>query len=383
VYDGLLRAAIDLAERAWELERRGRTREAALLAAKARAMLEGIVESSSASRREKMVYLERLRARGNGGGARVEYDGGAAGGGGLDEYVARARGFVARASVSFDDVVGLDEVKERIMGAIYYGVAEYEGGARVEVPTRILLYGPPGTGKTLLAAAASNELGATFIEVPVSGILSKYVGDSPKMVSAVFRVAEEEAPSVVFFDEVDAIAVSRDSERQAATGLVQALLQELDGVRVKGSRGAPVLVMAATNKPWILDEAFLRRFDAHIYVPPPDREARKGIILAHTVRRGVPLSPDVDLEWLADATEGYTGADLKRLAAEATWRMLRRANPRPGRDALAALRRGARPRLRVEPLTRRDFEEALRVVRPSVTPRMLKLYEVWRRERGG
>jgi len=384
VYDGLLRAAVDLAERAWELERRGRAREAALLAAKARAMLEGIVESSSASRREKMVaasYLERLRARGDGGGARAEYDGGA--GGGLDEYVARARGFVARANVSFNDIVGLDDVKERIIGAIYYGMAEYEGGARVEVPTRILLYGPPGTGKTLLAAAASGELGATFIEVPVSGVLSKYVGDSPKMVSAVFRVAREEAPSVVFFDEVDAVAASRDSERQAATGLVQALLQELDGVRVKGPRGAPVLVMAATNKPWILDEAFLRRFDAHIYVPPPDREARKGIILAHTVRRGVPLSPDVDLEWLADATEGYTGADLKRLAAEATWRMLRRANPGPGRGALAALKRGTRPRLRVEPLTRGDFEEALRVVKPSVTPRMLRLYEVWRRERGG
>jgi len=386
VYEGPLRRAVSLAERAKELEKRGRKREAALLAARARAMLESVVESKTATRREKMLaasYLEALNSRGNGRGGGLEYDGGAREEG-LDEYVARARGFVARAEVSFDDVVGLDDVKERIIGALYYGLAEYEGGARVEVPARILLYGPPGTGKTLLAAAASNELGATFIEVPVSGILSKYVGDSPKMVSAVFRVAREEAPSVVFFDEVDALAVSRNLERQPATGLVQAFLQELDGVRGKGSRGPPVIVMAATNKPWILDDAFLRRFDAHIYVPPPDREARKGIILVHTVKRGVPLADDVDLDWLADSTEGYSGSDLKRLAAEATWRMLRRANPRPSRKTLLkVVAQGSRPRLRVEPITRGDFEEALRVVKPSVSPRVLELYEVWRRERGG
>ncbi len=382
--ESTIRTAVRMLERARSLRERGRLGEARRLAMRARGLLEAVLASRTASPAEKMVakaYLglaDDLLAEP--GRPVAESDGGVPGDSGLEAYIERARSFISRASVSWDDIVGLEGVKERLVEALYFSIGVVDGGVELEVPRRFLLYGPPGTGKTLLAAAASATLGATFIDVPVSGILSKYVGDSPKMVSAVFRLAEAEAPSVVFFDEVDALAVSRDSERQPATGLVQALLQELDGVRGKGPGSPPVIVIAATNKPWLLDEAFRRRFDLLIYVPPPGRRERAEIIRVHTVKRGIPLAEDVDLEWLADATEGYTGSDLRRLVAEAVRLMLVRANPQ-ARDP-ASLGKG-RPRIRVEPLTMEDFRRALQVVKPSISREVLKAYEWFRSKYGG
>ncbi len=385
IADDMIAAAARLLDKAARRAASGDRAGARHLASIAQAMLESVAENRMASRTQKRLaetLLRRARAlagHGNGGGE-PEPDGGA-GPTGLDEYIERARVFVSRVEVSWDDVVGLEEAKEALLEALYYSLGEPEVPASIEVPRRFLLYGPPGTGKTLLAAAASSSLGATFIDVPVSGILSKYVGDSPKMVSAVFRLAEEEAPSIVFFDEIDALAPGRDTGDKPATGLVQALLQELDGLAGKARGRAPIVVIAATNIPWVLDRAILRRFDHFIYVPPPGREARKEIIRVHTVKRGLRLAEDVDLDWLADATEGFSGSDLARLVREATRLMLRRANP--SARMLEALRRGVRPRYRVDALRRRDFEEALRRVKPTLSPRLLRMYEVFRREVGG
>ena len=310
--------------------------------------------------------------------------GGAAGGGELgeldEEFVRQAEQLIARADVSWDEIVGLEEAKKALIEAIYYSMARPSvPGVRVEPPRRILLYGPPGTGKTMLAMAASNMLGATFMYVSVDRVLSRYVGDSPRMISAIFRVAMARAPSIVFFDEMETLAVKRDSGREAATGLVQTLLTELDGFKTKRLE-RPVIVIAATNKPWLLDEAILSRFEKQIYTPLPGREARMELFRLELERKGFQIE-GITYEELADMTEGYSGRDIRNIARQAVIYMLRRANP----DIYERLSRItspdqlARETYRVLPITREELVRAIESVKPAVTPEDLRRYEEWRK----
>lgn len=214
-------------------------------------------------------------------------------------------------NVKWEDIGGLENVKQELMEAIEWPLKHRElfETADVQAPKGILLHGPPGTGKTLIAKAAANESEANFISIKGPELLSKWVGESEKGVREVFRKARQAAPCIVFFDEIDAIAPRRSSgagDSHVTERVISQILTELDGLEeLKG-----VVVIGATNRPDIVDEALLRpgRFDRIIQIPPPDKNSRIEIFRIHTRKK--PLGKDVVLDKLADATDGFTGADI-------------------------------------------------------------------------
>lgn len=227
--------------------------------------------------------------------------------------------------VSFDDVAGLDDVKRQIRlriiaplenQSVYQAFQRKAGGG-------ILLYGPPGCGKTFIARATAGECNARFVSVSIHEMVDKYWGESEKLVHALFDEARRRAPTVLFFDEFDALGSSRGSSgSQFWRTMVDQLLQEMDGM---ASDNENVLVFAATNVPWNIDPAFRRpgRFDRMFFVPPPDRTGR-----AHILRRNAEKLPGgeaVPFEKLAKATSLWTGADLKALCERASERALERS----------------------------------------------------------
>ncbi|KSW11519.1 AAA family ATPase [Pyrodictium occultum] len=260
--------------------------------------------------------------------------------------------------VHWGDIGGLEDVKQQLREAVEWPLKYPDVFRRMGItpPKGVLLFGPPGTGKTLLAKAAATESGANFIAVRGPEVLSKWVGESEKMIREIFRKARQHSPAIIFFDEIDAIAQTRGAFDTSGVTyrIVNQLLAELDGIVPLSN----VVVIAATNRPDILDPALLRpgRFDKVIYVPPPDRKARLEILRIHT--RKMPLAEDVDLELLAIRTEGYSGADLAALVREA---------------AMLALRED----INATRVRMRHFMRALEIVRPSITQDMVKFYEEW------
>ncbi len=264
--------------------------------------------------------------------------------------------------VRWSDVGGLNQIKQEIREAVEWPLKHPHVFARLGVkpPRGILLFGPPGTGKTLLAKAAATESGANFIAVRGPEILSKWVGESEKAIRKIFERARQVAPTIVFFDEIDAIAPARGLRHDTSgvtDRIVNQLLTEMDGIQPLQN----VVVIAATNRPDIIDPALLRpgRFDRLIYVPPPDKEARKEIFKIHT--RKVPLADDVDLDKLAEMTEGYTGADIEAVVREAVMIKLRE-------------------KLEVGPVHMKHFEQALKKIQPSLTQEDIRRYERLARE---
>jgi SpoVK/Ycf46/Vps4 family AAA+-type ATPase len=220
--------------------------------------------------------------------------------------------------VTFADVGGLADVKQQIERRI---VLPFQKPAlfnrfRKRVGGGILLYGPPGCGKTLLARATAGEVGATFFNVGISDVLDMYIGESERKLHAIFEKARQSAPAVLFFDELEALAGKRHFTREGHTSkLVSQFLSEMDGF---AERARGVLILGATNVPWALDPAFRRpgRFDRVLFVPPPDREARRAILGIHVADR--PAAADLGLEALARQTSGFSGADLEHLVETAT-----------------------------------------------------------------
>jgi len=275
--------------------------------------------------------------------------------------------YVEVPEVHWDDIGGLEDVKREIIETVEWPLKhpEYFEHMGIEPPRGVLLYGPPGCGKTLLAKAVATESGANFIAVKGPEVLSKWVGESEKAVREVFRKARQAAPCIVFFDEIDSIASRRGlrTDSGVTDRIVNQLLTEMDGITLmKG-----VMVLAATNRPDILDTALLRpgRFDKVIYIPPPDEKARYEIFKVHT--RNMPLSENVDLEKLAKSTEGYTGADIAAVCREAAMSALREALKEPGKP------------LKEAKVQMKHFEEALKKVEPSISESDIKFYEEMRR----
>ena len=260
--------------------------------------------------------------------------------------------------VRWDDIGGLKNVKQEIREAVEWPLKYPQAFARLGIkpPRGILLFGPPGTGKTLLAKAAATESGANFIAVRGPEILSKWVGESEKAIREIFRKARQYAPTIVFFDEIDSIAPARGTETgtKVTERILSQLLTEIDQITEMSN----VVVIAATNRPDMLDPALLRpgRLEKIIYVPPPDLEGRLEILKIHT--REVPLDENVDLLEIAKQTEGYTGADLAALVREA---------------AMLALREN----INATAVRMDHFREALKKVKPSVSESMLRYYETW------
>ena len=260
--------------------------------------------------------------------------------------------------VRWSDIGGLDDVKQQLKEVVEWPLKYPESYARlgIEPPKGVLLYGPPGCGKTLLAKAVATESGANFIAIKGPEILSKWVGESERAIREIFRRARQVAPAVIFFDEIDAITPARGYRHDSGVTdrIVNQLLAEMDGVTMIKN----VVVIGATNRVDIIDPALLRpgRFDRIIYVPPPDRRARLDILRVHT--RKVPLAGDVDLEKIAELTEGYSGADLEALVREA---------------ALLALRED----INATVVSLRHFTMALSNIKPSLTQQLIKFYEDW------
>ncbi|PSQ39104.1 AAA family ATPase [Halobacteriales archaeon SW_12_71_31] len=223
---------------------------------------------------------------------------------------------VERPEVRFADIGGLDDAKHELLRAVEWPLRYPELFEKVgiETPKGLLLYGPPGTGKTMLVKAVANASDANFLSVNGPELLNRYVGESERGVREVFETARQNAPTIVFFDEVDAIASERgDGDNGVVERVVSQLLTELDGVRGRQD----VVVVGATNRPDIVDTALLRpgRFEKLVEVPVPDESAREEIFEVHT--REVPLG-DVDLARLAARTEGHTGSDIEAVVREAT-----------------------------------------------------------------
>lgn len=221
--------------------------------------------------------------------------------------------------VTYEDIGGLDEQIVEIKETVELPITNPEIFEEIGIdpPKGILLYGPPGTGKTLLAKAVANKTNATFIKIVASEFVNKFLGEGARYVRQVFDLAKEKSPAIIFIDEIDAIGTERTASSEGADREVQRtlmqLLAELDGFDSRGNVG----IIAATNRPDILDEALLRpgRFDRTIQVPNPNKQAREIIFKIHTKR--MKLEENIDFEKISEITEGLSGADLKAVCTEA------------------------------------------------------------------
>ena len=269
-------------------------------------------------------------------------------------------------TVTYEDIGGLKEELQRVREMIELPLKHPEVFDRlgIEPPKGVLLHGPPGTGKTLIAKAVANESGAHFTDIAGPEIMSKWYGESEARLREVFQQAEKNAPSIVFIDELDAIAPKREEVTgEVERRVVATLCTALDGLKARGK----VIVIGATNRVNALDPAIRRpgRFDREIEIGVPNRDGRKEILQIHT--RGMPLAKDINLNRYADITHGFVGADLEALAKEAAMSALRRILPE------IKLEEKIIPPEVLEKLqvTREDFDNALRMAEPSAMREVL------------
>ena len=268
--------------------------------------------------------------------------------------------------VSYDDIGGLGDAVKKIREMVELPLRHPELFKRlgVEAPKGVLLHGPPGTGKTMLAKAVAGETSSNFISIGGPEIVSKFYGESEGKLREIFKEAEENAPSIIFIDEIDSIAPKREEVTgEEERRIVAQLLSLMDGLNSRGK----VVVIGATNRPNSIDEALRRpgRFDREIEIGIPDRDGRHEILMIHT--RGMPLADDVDLDWLADRTHGYSGADLSALTKEAAMAALRRVLP----DVDLEAEEIPREVLNKISVTKDDFKSALRDMQPSTMREVL------------
>ncbi|MCG8702009.1 MAG: AAA family ATPase, partial [Bacteroidales bacterium] len=261
-------------------------------------------------------------------------------------------------NTKWDNIGGAKDVKQDLKEAVEWPLRFPDSFTRMGIrpPKGVLLYGPPGTGKTLLAKAVANESEANFIQVKGPSLLSMWVGKSEEGVRKIFERARQVSPCVVFFDEIDSLAGKRAEGHmggaKVAENVLNQLLSEMDGIEDLSN----VIVIGATNRPDILDPALMRpgRFERIVYVTVPEKEGRLEILKIHT--KDMPLDKSVDIEDLAERTEGYTGADLEALSRE---------------SAMLALREN----VDAKKVTSKHFEKAMEKVLPSVSKRDQERYK--------
>ena len=296
---------------------------------------------------------------------------------GTDDYEAQVMDLIHNSSVGWEDIGGLDDTKREIKLAYALALAQWPlgigGGGR---RNNILLYGPPGTGKTLLAAATAGSLQAKFFNVKVSSLVSKYFGESTKLITALYTVAFRLSPSVIFIDEFESLTPERGSAGDSGPErrIVSTLLAELDGLASKDDPRF-VLTMTATNLPWLLDTAILSRFKLRIYVPLPDPDTRKAILNIQIKRRG--FSSEIPLDELAQRMDGYSGREIEQACELAITRMVQHNNP----DLVDIVDQGVEAikntQIAVSPLSRDDFDKALAAIHPVANKSMIRQYSDW------
>ncbi|MHC1783627.1 MAG: 26S protease regulatory subunit [Anaerolineaceae bacterium] len=292
-----------------------------------------------------------------------------------DEFEAQIKQLITTSKTTWDDVAGMADTKAAIKTAYFEALAQKPPMVEISGARGILLYGPPGTGKTLLAAATAGSLDATFFSAKASDMLSKWFGESTQKVSALFRVARQMNPAVIFMDEIEALALTRSENASSANlQVVSTMLAELDGMDFK-DRDQFVLSIGATNVPWMLDTGILRRFPKRIYVPLPDLDLRRAIFEIHLAKKGHQAAVPVSV--LAERTEGYSGDEIRQLCSTAIDAMIHRMNP----DSLAIVDRGREAvreyTLKVDTIQESEFESAFAKVRPITNPAMIQRFENW------
>ena len=315
-------------------------------------------------------------------------------------------------NVKWDDVAGLQGAKDALKEAVVLPVKfpQFFTGKR-KAWSGFLLYGPPGTGKSYLAKAVATEADSTFFAISSSDLVSKWMGESEKLVSQLFNMAREQAPSIIFIDEIDALCGARgeNGESEASRRIKTEILVQMQGV---GSSSGKVLVLAATNTPYSLDQAVRRRFDKRIYIPLPDESARAHIFRVHVGETPNDLT-DEDYQSLGAATEGFSGSDIDHVVKDVLYEPVRKVqeathfvtisspiNGQPAEEpeyympcspgepgawesSLEELARlGYAARVLPPPITATDFKKVLLRARPTVAAADLELHEKFTREFG-
>ncbi|XP_052346614.1 spastin-like isoform X1 [Oncorhynchus keta] len=275
-------------------------------------------------------------------------------------------------SVRFEDIAGQELAKQALQEIVILPALRPELFTGLRAPARgLLLFGPPGNGKTMLAKAVAMESNATFFNISAASLTSKYVGEGEKLVRALFAVARELQPSIIFIDEIDSLLCERrEGEHDASRRLKTEFLIELDNVQSGGDER--VLVMGATNRPQELDEAVLRRFAKRVYVALPTEETRLKLVKNLLEKHGNPLAQK-ELSQLARMTEGYSGSDLTSLAKDASLGPIRELRPEQVRNMAAN---------EVRNIRFSDFVESLKKIKRSVGPQTLDLYVRWNKDYG-
>ena len=271
-------------------------------------------------------------------------------------------------NVKWETVVGLDPAKKAVKEAIVYPVQRPDLFP-LGWPRGILLFGPPGCGKTLLAAAVATEIDATFVSIDAASIMSKWLGEAEQNVARLFGSVRKSAidgkPAIVFIDELDSMMGKHSNEVGGEIRVRNQFLKEMDGIVDKG-KNLHVYVIGATNKPWDLDWAFIRRFQKRILVPLPDHHTRLMMFKLYTAN--LQLAPDVDLHELARISEGFSGSDIRDVNQSAQLKLIGEFF-----ESGQANDKMAKPRA----LTMDDFRQILEDRKPSVSLDMLALYNRW------
>ncbi|XP_059641631.1 katanin p60 ATPase-containing subunit A1-like [Cornus florida] len=286
--------------------------------------------------------------------------------------------------VRWDDVAGLSEAKRLLEEAVVLPLWMPEYFQGIRRPWKgVLMFGPPGTGKTLLAKAVATECGTTFFNVSSATLASKWRGESERMVRCLFDLARSYAPSTIFIDEIDSLCNARGAsgEHESSRRVKSELLVQVDGVsnsstNEDGSRKI-VMVLAATNFPWDIDEALRRRLEKRIYIPLPKFDSRKELIRINL--KTVEVAPDVDIDEVARRTEGYSGDDLTNVCRDASLNGMRRKIAGKTRDEIKNM---SKDEISKDPIAMCDFEEALTKVQPSVSAADIERHEKWFSEFG-
>ncbi|KAF6166983.1 hypothetical protein GIB67_030676 [Kingdonia uniflora] len=286
--------------------------------------------------------------------------------------------------IRWDDVAGLTEAKRLLEEAVVLPLWMPEYFQGIRRPWKgVLMFGPPGTGKTLLAKAVATECGTTFFNVSSATLASKWRGESERMVRCLFDLARAYAPSTIFIDEIDSLCNSRGAsgEHESSRRVKSELLVQVDGVNNSsgGEDGGRkiVMVLAATNFPWDIDEALRRRLEKRIYIPLPNFESRKELIRINL--KTVEVSPDVNIDEVARRTEGYSGDDLTNVCRDASLNGMRRKIAGKTREEIKSM---SKDDISNDPIAMCDFEDAITKVQRSVSPSDIERHEKWFTEFG-